>query len=689
MSAQGKWAVILADRRGTVMSWSDAAAELMDLPAGSAVGHPLDALLASDEEPGILGSLEGMCDDVLRPAPVLLVRRRNAPGGVGDGVAPLRLTFVRATEERVALLLGEHGPAERSRVNRYGLLEDVGHQVSEGVVLANTQLDGVGPRVLYANDAARCLLGRIEGDVRGEPLFELLDPARRDGLRSRIRDVLRKGGDHLTEQVVVERPRGRHAMVEWSLRAVQAGDGQVTHYVSVQRDITDDVLRGGGSRGADVDPLTGLPNRERFLGRLARSVEWAKLGERYAFTVLGFEMMEFEAMERHWGVAVSNLLVEALAWRIRRCLRPNDQVARITHERLGVLLEHSDDDWDVRDLLNRIRREISLPYVIGGHRISQGVRGGALPILRRADLPGDAESVMGLLEQALSAPTPAEAPPGFTPIGTGQGGRGATSGVVGLELRRSLAKNELRIRYQPIVALESGTIQGMEALLLWQHPTRGLLPARSFLHHAEGTGLMEQVGRWAVAEACAHLRSWREQRSGAPQPPIHLNISPAEFWDRDPVGRLIAVLENAGLEPGDFRLEVSEGTLSRNPAAASLVIERLVEVGFEPWMEGFGGGRLGMRDILRMPFRYFKLDPALLWEESGSGGRVPSPFMLALARLAQELGRKVVAGNVETMDERRQLRPESCTLAQGTLYANPIAAGAVPSFLDSRSVIRR
>lgn len=681
--------MILADRRGTVTSWSDAAADLMDLPADAAVGRSLNLLLEEEEGRDILPSLADLCDDAMLPAPVMHVRARAGGASPSGSQRPFRLTFVRATDERVALILGERRRSHGARVNRFGLLEEVAHQVSEGVLLASAEIEGRGPQVLYANDAACALLGRVGEDLRGRQLLDVLDPGGRDGLRTPVYEALREGAEHVTEQVVVEHPDGRRALVEWRLRAVRTSEGEITHYVSVQRDVTDDDLRGGSLRGALVDPLTGLPNRERFLERLARSVGWAERGEHYAFTVLGFEIVALDEAERRWGVAVANLLVEALAWRVRRCLRPNDLVARIGHARLGVLLEHYAEEWDLEDLLGRIRREISMPYVIGGHRIQQAATGGALPVLRRGHLPGDAEAVLGDLERGLSASAAHEAPAGFLRLRVGEGVPREVSGPVGLELRRAVAADELRLRYQPILRLEDGGVEGLEALLVWDHPTRGLLPARAFFHHAEATGVVPLLGRWVTREACAHLGRWREQWPGLAIPPVHLNVSTAEFWDPDPLGRLLEIFELAGSDPRDFRLEVSEGTLSRNPAAASLVVERMVAAGFEVWLEGFGGERLSLRDLLWMPFRHFKLDNGLLWEESRSGGRQPSPYLLALARLAQELGRTVVASSVETLAERKRLRPDSCALGQGSFFARPVEAADVPALLGASVELTR
>ena len=677
-----RWAVVLLDRRGKVASWSEAAADLVGIPRSQALGVPFGDLLRTEDGRDFSAYVAEMSRDVVQPAPVVRVRGNRA-----SPTESLRLTFVRATEDRVALILGGQPANGDAKTSRFGLLEELGLQVREGVVLSSPDLDEPGPLILYANEAARSLMGWAGGDGRGESLLSFLDPEPREGLRQRVRDALRRDEDGVTEQVLVSDGAGQHRLVEWSIRAVRAAAGRTTHYVSVQREAPADALRGAAFRGVDVDPLTGLPNRARFLARLGRSLEWVRRGEHYAFTLLGFDIGELELTERRWGVAVANLIVEALAWRIRRSLRPLDLVARIAHDRLGVLVEHNMEDQHLMDVMGRIRREIAEPYVIGGQRIVQPITVAMLPFVPDPEITPDAEEILRTFEHALTSASGEEAPEGLLKARVGAGTGGTVSGTVGLELRRALNKGELRLRYQPIVRLEDDSIQGLEAFVLWEHPTRGLLPARAFLHHAEGTGLMPSIGRWVAAEACRHLHGWRMQRLGEPFPAIHLNLSSSEFWDPEPVKRILDVIRQEGASPGDFRLEVSEGTLSRNPAAASLVLESFIEAGFQVWLEGFGGGRLSMRDLLWLPFRNFKLDAGLLWEESPTGGRSPASLMLGLARLAQELRRTVVAANVETDEERELLPGDCCTLGQGSFYARPVDPDAVPMVLTRAAAI--
>ncbi len=560
-----------------------------------------------------------------------------------------------------------------------GLVEALAARVAEGVAVVTPETEGQGPIILFVNEAFTRMFGGTTESVVGKPLVATIDPAYGSGLLAKLRTAGAMPSREM-EQSLVETSRGRTLLVEWNLAPVTGVDGRVACYVSIQRDITEAALRPTSSRSRDLDPLTGLPSQVRFLSDLGRSVERAARGGARGFTVVGLDLRGLEGIQRRWGTLVANVVVEAAAWRIRRAMRPGDLVARLGSTRIGILLEHLRDASDVEGLRRRIERAIEDPYVVGGQRLEARATGGILPLL--GEDPRTAEAILEILKQRLTTQRLRTDRPRLLDLFSLAPEEERDLGAAALS--RAIDGHELTILYQPVIALDSGRIVGLEALLRWKHPSRGLLEPASFLPHARRAGMMVALDRWVLETACRDHRAWRESLRPVTVPPVHVNVSDDEFRDPGFVSHVSAALPVVGhTHPAGLRLEVSEATLAGSVAHAGRILASLKRLRVDVWVQEFGQGGLPAADVVRLPFDHVKLDPALTWRsENGNGIRAMTPLFAALLRLARDLGREPVAGNVQTARERDLLRAAECRLGQGFALSRPIPRESVPGLIQ-------
>ena len=675
----GDFTVVLLDSAGIVRSWPPLARKLVGVPEEEALGKPLEALLESVSNRDPADAVRCLADgQSVETAASMVVRPRSSAG-----TGPLHLSIARASGDRIAAVLRDasvESPEPAFTLLDRAAVNAAAARISEGIAVTTAGLDSTGPRILWANEAFARFFGTSLDTAVGRPLLEVIDSEHREELLERIRRELHEGTGVFTRQAIVEREGTEPILLEWELAPVQGPDGAVVNFVSVQRDMTDIVLRGSRFRSGspDLDYLTGLPTGDHFASRLERAIEWRRRGGDYGFAVLLLETSELRTVERRWGSLVANTLFEAVAWRIRRCTRPVDLVARLGFDRIGVLVEQFGADVELAPLLDQIQEGLRNPYVLGERRLAMTVSGAALAVTRDRDPPGDAPQIMATLDRRLGIA-----------VATGGGvlltvepepaGADARAGHR-TELEKAIHQQQLRLLYHPIISLDGGHVVGLEALLRWEHPDRGLLPSRAFIADAEAAGIIKPLGRWVLEEVTRHVAQWRRELPSESIPPVHVNISTAEFWDPELPRRLARMIQEGRLRPPGLRLEVTESTLARDPVEAARVLRRLGAVGVDVWLDRFGAGGLPLTTVVRLPFQHLKVDPELVWE-ARDGSRHAGPLLESLIHLAREMGREAVAGGVETTRERDLLLEVSCRLGQGYLFSDPVGPEAIAELL--------
>jgi len=428
------------------------------------------------------------------------------------------------------------------------------------------------------------------------------------------------------------------------------------------------------------DPLTGLPNRLLFMDRLGRRVELSKRRPTREFAVLLLGVDRFKNINDSLGHMAGDLLLQALATRLRDKLRTTDtvarlqddcSVARLAGDEFAVLLDEIRQGGDAVPVAERIGAEMRAPFVLNGHEVfvtaSIGIAGSANGYDRAEDLMRDADTALHCAKAAGRAR--------FQIFDVGMRRRAVTRLQVETDLRRALERHELRMRYQPIVSLRTGAIAGFEGLVRWQHPLRGLIPPGEFIPVAEETGLIVPAGHWILEQASRDTRRWLGTAAGSALLPgaltLHLNISPVQLAEMSAIDEIERILRRnwpAGRGFG-LSLEITESTMMHNSRTVSALLARMEDLHLGLDIDDFGTGYSSLSQLQHLPVQTLKIDRAFV---SRIGLDADSlEIIRTIVALAHNLNMDVIAEGVETAQQLAQLKELGCEYAQGFYFGKP------------------
>ena len=420
------------------------------------------------------------------------------------------------------------------------------------------------------------------------------------------------------------------------------------------------------------DALTGLPNRTLLVQRLEHAMLRSRRSEKMA-AILFTDLDDFKSINDTFGHHVGDELLILVAARLKAVLRPGDTVARLAGDEFVILCEELDDEAQVEPLARRIGEAMSKPFPLAGEEIhvtasvgiafAGGGHDGSEQALQDADTAmyqakrrgGARHGVIDLREQSL------------------------TNDHAGLsrDLRGALGRDELRVEYQPIVAVADGRVAGVEALLRWAHPTRGLISPATVVGLAERTDLMTDIGRWVLERACIDRRHWAGQEHH--DLGISVNVSPQQLMARDFAMTVGDVLADTRTDPQLVTLEVTESIFLKDHQRALVVLEDLKRLGVKLAIDDFGTGYSSLSRLKRFPVDIIKIDRAFIIDL----GRDESSrlFVSAVVTLAHGLHMAVIAEGVETILQHQEILSLGCEFYQGFYCARPMVADAIDTFL--------
>ncbi|HEX3910756.1 MAG TPA: EAL domain-containing protein [Solirubrobacteraceae bacterium] len=420
------------------------------------------------------------------------------------------------------------------------------------------------------------------------------------------------------------------------------------------------------------DPLTDLPNRTLFLDRLAHAL--SRPNAQIAVALLDID--NFKLVNDSLGHSAGDELLRKVAPRLTDALRPGDTIARLGGDEFVVLLEQIADEQSAARVAERIVAAFEVPFELtAGEHFAKASLGIAIA---RSE---DEQQPAALIRDADAAMYQAKARGRgrFEVFDGAMRARAVKRLSVENDLRRALERQELRVAYQPIVSLHDGSIAAVEALLRWQHPTRGLLAPGEFIPVAEESGLIESIGRWVLQSACAQAAEWHAVGRSEHPLGIAVNLSARQFTQRDLEKTVLDALASSGIDPGSLCLEITESVLLEEPDGVSETISRIAAHGVRFVLDDFGTGYSSLAYLGRLPIDGLKVDRSFV-DTLGTSSRSRA-ITTAIVRMAQALSIEVIAEGVETEDQLELVRELGCELAQGFYYHRPVAAEALDDLL--------
>jgi diguanylate cyclase (GGDEF)-like protein len=486
---------------------------------------------------------------------------------------------------------------------------------------------------------------------------------------------------HPFRDVILRLPRqeGGVSYVAISGEPVFAGSGTFAGYRGIGRDVTKQKhLEANTRRLARFDPLTDLCNRTAFFERLDHALAVARRHDR-AIALLFVDLDRFKDVNDAVGHLSGDEVLKGMALRLTKSIRDTDTVARIGGDEFIVLAEDVTNQVDVNEFGLRLLEALSAPFVLNGQECRIGASIGV------AMFPNDGEDAATLLKNADVAMYRAKESGGNSLSFVSEVGALPSTErmVLGAGLRRAIDGNQFLLLYQPKVSIRTGALTGVEALVRWQHPERGLLLPNTFIPLAEDSGLIRQIARWTLHQACAQACRWR---ADGPRPiRVAVNLSARQFLDGGLVIEIAHALAQTGLPPDLLELEITESMMMAQPERAAETLLEIRSMGVHISIDDFGTGYSSLARLKKFPIGSVKIDRSFIRDVADDPD--DASIVSAVIAMAHNLRLNVVAEGVETAEQFAFLRERNCDEVQGYLVSRPVPPAQVREFVlrsDSR-----
>ncbi|MBA3790621.1 MAG: PAS domain S-box protein [Rubrobacter sp.] len=529
-----------------------------------------------------------------------------------------------------------------------------------------------------------------------EKLLEVAHPDDRKMLGLALEGALYDDRPYDFEHRVVK-PDGEVRVVHRRAEVVRGEDGEAMRMIGTVHDVTErKALEKQLQHQALHDPLTGLPNRTLFTDRLRQALARAKRREGEV-AILFVDLDNFKVVNDSLGHKAGDMLLKTVSKRMRALLRPEDTVARLGGDEFVLLLGDTNTQEAVR-VAKRVLKRLREPFTLGRRRLvvtaSIGVTTGGANGKYAADLLRDADLAMyrgkrsgkarlAVFDEAMNAEA-------FERLETEQ------------DLRRAIERGELRVHYQPQMLLDANLqrslraagsrtivspkisreprVTGVEALVRWHHPKRGLLLPGQFVPLAEETGLIVPIGEAVLEEACRQIKDWQERFAADPPLAVYVNLSARQFREPNLAEAVSRVLRETGLDPTCLHLEITETAAMSDAPATVSTLEELKTLGVRLVIDDFGTGYSSLSYLQRFPVDYVKIDRSFVGGLEGEPGT--AALVSGMIDLAHALGLEVIAEGIETSGQLERLETMGCDLAQGYYFSEPLPSEGMGALLE-------
>ncbi|HEX8554379.1 MAG TPA: EAL domain-containing protein [Sphingomonas sp.] len=582
--------------------------------------------------------------------------------------------------------------ADGTTSQRLRLLESVAVHARDSIVITEAEpLDLPGPRILFCNAAFTRATGYTSEEVLGKTPRILQGPDTSPEARAKLRAAFASWSP-VEVELINYRKDGTPFWVELSIVPVANENGWFTHWVSVQREITErkaaeelamrmrvtqienEVLATEIQERKRVeaellytafhDNLTRLRNRAFFMDRLTDAIERRRADPNHGCAVLFLDLDRFKVVNDSLGHLAGDTLLKEIARRLKGCVRPQDTLARIGGDEFAILIEDAAELQAAAAIAERIIEAMRTPMRLGRQEVFPACSIGIVQSSVRCDGPEallrDADIAMYEAKRAGHG--------GYAIFDDSMHADAVAKLELQTDLRLALHRNEFEVVYQPLIDLADRRVSGFEALLRWRHPERGLVSPVDFIDAAEEIGLIRHIDRWVRHEACRQLKAWQDV-SGRPDLRMSINASATEFADAAFASDLADLLAGLDLAPSTVQLEITEGIFLDPTASAIDTVEQVRRLGVRIALDDFGTGYSSLSYINRYPIDTIKIDRSFV---AGMGA---NDRTFAVVDLIVSLGRKldvaIVAEGVETAEQAATLAALGCGYGQGFHFARP------------------
>ncbi len=642
--------LVFLERAGQIVFANAEARQMLGVVEGEWVHRPVEDVLW------------GLFPGTAEPQTSLTGSKRGSPfhatlAGKGGRLVPVEGTYSTLNVRlREAVIIAHAGGKERTPRPR--LMEDVLASIPEAVVIVH------GAHVLYTNPAFTRMFGFTAEEVGGGNLRDFIVPETRQHENAMLQRLVEEQGRAMIETVRMTKA-GELVDVAMHVAPLMVA-GDKAGFVLTYRDIGErKQVEAKLQHDAMHDVLTGLPNRALFKDRLALALNRRARRRDQGCGVLFLDLDHFKEINDSLGHAAGDILLVAVAERLRAVLRPQDTAARLGGDEFGILVENILSVADLDAVTRRVLQELDRPFEILGHHVkglaSIGVAMASQDHLNPELLLRDADFAMYRAKQ--------------------NGGdryeifdRNMEVHISGQqererELRHVLDKREFELWYQPIYRLATGLVDGFEALLRWRRADGTIDSLRDLLPVAEDIGLSIGIGRDAIDTVCRQLESWSQAIPGNALT-LTVNVTHRQFYQDDMVAHLKKTLAATRIDPSRLMFEVSETTLNDNPDGALAVTQRLVDCGVRVALDNFGASLAPLNHLVRLPISVVKMDPKLTVAATTTGRQLA--LVESLIHVGKSVGVQVLAQGIETSEQLTVLRHLGCELGQGHLLSHAL-----------------
>ncbi len=539
-------------------------------------------------------------------------------------------------------------------------------------------VDGRG-RVTYASPSAERTTGVPAEQLLGRPLSAALAVEDPSELRRALASAARGGGTRHHLRLCVRHATGRTVVLDTAFTGLV--DDAVGGTVINAHDVTEAVrLEDELSRQAFSDALTGLPNRALFKDRLEHALR--SRGARGPVHVCYLDLDGFKAVNDTLGHGAGDELLVLVAARLRATVREGDTVARLGGDEFAVLLDETSGDHDAERLAQRVCEAVRRPFAVRGVQVCVATSVG---LASTATTGPDAEALMRSADLAMYQAKSAR-----------QGGWAVYHPhlheqllervQLEADLRRAVEEGQFRVVYQPLVDMGDGGVSGVEALVRWDHPERGVVGPATFIPLAETTGLIDAIGAHVLREACQQVATWRAEVPGAEAMRLSVNLSGHQLEDPHLVEAVVAVLAETGLPATSLVLEVTESLLVDQDETALASLNALRDLGVRLAIDDFGTGYSSLSYLHRLPVDILKIDKSFVDRLTADGD---ASLVDAILSMAATLDLTTVAEGVEHEHQRAALAAQGCGTGQGYHFSPPVDARDVPDLVTGAALVAR